>query len=259
MFEAASAASQHASEVVIGNEPVIADAPVLVEDASSKISEVAGKASHQASEAVLGTSQPKHQSVYSAAKDKADQMASDVSEAVIGTPAPVHQSVISEVSEGARSAGSAISGVVAGSSTPVTESASSAADEAMSSISSVASEATTKAKKVYGGAMAQAVKEQKPILDDVVEDDDDVTYSEKLQSLISQAGDRYADITKAVEEAIVKPTTTQGTVESASSVANQQYLKALSAASSALYGTQQRTVESATSVASDKWSEAVAA
>ena len=257
--EAASEASKHASEVVLGNEPVIANEPVLIEEATSQVSEAISKASQQASEAVLGTPQPKHESVYSAAKDKVEQAVSDASEAVIGTPAPVYQSVASEISKSAELAESAISDALVGSSTPLTESVSSSADEAISSISSVASEATKKARKVYGGAMAQDVKGQMPILEDVIDDDSNVAYSERLQSLISQAGDRYAEITKAVEEAVRRPTTTQGSVKSASSIASEQYLKALSAASRALYGTEQAAVESATSIVSDKWSDAVAA
>lgn len=244
VVDAAREAAKHASEAVIGNEPVIANEPVLVKTATSQVSEAGSKAFKQASEAVVGTPQPKHESIYSAAKENADKAASGASEAVVGTPAPIHETVASIASASVESAASVLSEAAAGSS---------------SSASSVTSEAPQQAKKVYGGAMAQEVKGQKPILDDVIDDESDATYSNKMQSMISQAGNRYADITKAVEEALVKATSTQGTVESASSVANEQYLKALSAASSALYGPEQGTVESATSVAADKWSEAVAA
>ena len=105
--------------------------------------------------------------------------------------------------------------------------------------------------------MAQKVGQQKPILDDIV--DEDSSYSEKVQSIVDQAGDRYAEITKAVSEALSQPAKTQGTVESVSSVADEKYSSALVAASSALYGTQQGTAESITSVAAEKYSEAVAA
>jgi hypothetical protein len=66
------------------------------------------------------------------------------------------------------------------------------------------------------------------------------------------------DVTKAVSEALMKATT-QGTVESASSVADDKYSQALEAASIALYGSQTGVVESATSVAAEKYSEAVEA
>ena len=165
--------------------------------------------------------QPDADSVFAAAKDKAGQVSEQASEAFIVTNTPVHESVMSEAS---------------------------------TSASSVASEAS---KKVYGGAMAQAVKEQKPILDDLV--DEDATYSEQMQGMVDQAGERYADVTRAVSEALFQATKTQGTAESVTSVASEQYSKALEAASSALYGTQQGSAESVTSVAAAKYSEAVAA
>lgn len=165
--------------------------------------------------------QPDADSVFAAAKDKAGQVSEQASEAFIGTNTPVYESVMSEAS---------------------------------TSASSVASEAS---KKVYGGAMAQAVKEQKPILDDLV--DEDATYSEQMQGMVDQAGERYADVTRAVSEALFQATKTQGTAESVTSVASEQYSKALEAASSALYGTQQGSAESITSVAAAKYSEAVTA
>lgn len=215
----ASDAASSASSAVVGT------APGLVEQASSRIVDVASGASERASEGIVGTPKPKADSIVSAAKDKANQIASEASETIVGTPAPA-------------------------------ESASSGASSVISSASSVASQAS---KKVYGGAMAQNVGEQKPILDDVFSDDDDATYSEKLQSVVNQAGDRFADVTKAVSEALMKAGTTQGTVESASSVADEQYSKALAAASSVLYGTETGAVESATSVAVGKYAQAVEA
>ena len=59
--------------------------------------------------------------------------------------------------------------------------------------------------------------------------------------------------------ALLGPSRTQGSVESASSVASEQYAKALAAASSVLYGTEQPAVESATSVAAQKYAQAVTA
>jgi len=244
-FDAASTTSSK----VIGTEPG------MVEKASSKVSEVVSAASEQASEAVIGTPQPKSESIVSAAKDKANQMASDASEAIIGTPAPNYETVASQVSEKADSSAGDMSDALSKSSSMLAASASSSGEVISSKASSMASKAS---KKVYGGAMAQEVKGQKPIMDETF-DEEDATYSEKMQSMVNQAGDKYADITKAVSEAILKATSTQGSVESASSVADEQYSKALAAASSVLYGTQQGTVESATSVASEKWADAVAA
>ena len=215
--EKASNAVSSASSAAIGTEPG------LPQQASSSVVHAFSDASERASEAVVGTPQPKTESIVSAAKDKANQMVSDASEIVGGTPAP-------------------------------TGSASNVPGSVTSEVSSVASQAS---KKVFGGAMAQIVGEQKPILDDVFSDDDDATYSEKMQSMVNQAGNRFADVTKAVSEALLKATKTQGTVQSASSVADAQYSKALAAASSVLYGTETGAVQSATSVAAGKYAQAV--
>ena len=107
--------------------------------------------------------------------------------------------------------------------------------------------------------MAQEVKGQMPIFDDVITDDENSTYSEKMQNIVSQAGDNYADITRAVSEALLKATSTPGAIETATSLANEQYSSAIAAASSALYGTQPGTGESISSVASGKYAQAVAA
>ena len=217
--EKASDAALSVSSAAVGTEPGV------IELASSHVMGAASGASERVSEAVVGTTKPKAESVVSAAKDKADQISSGARKIVDGTPAPA-------------------------------ESASSGASSVISSGSSVASQAS---KKVYGGAMAQKVGEQKPILDDVFNDDDDATYSEKIQSMVNQAGDKFADVTKAVSEAIMQAKTTQGTVESASSVADEQYSKALAAASNILYGTETGAVESATSIAAGKYAQAVQA
>lgn len=221
--QAAAAAASSASSVVAGTTPG------YVEQANSRVAEA--------------SAQPNIESIVAAAKDKAQQVSGQASEAFIGTHTPAHESIASEVSKSVSAASSVVSNAVPKSSTPGSESA--------SSVVSAAS------KKVYGGAMAQAVKEQNPILDDVV--DEDATYSEKMQNIIGEAGDRYADVTRAVSEALLKATSTQGTAESVTSLANEQYSKALAAASSALYGTQQGAAESMTSVAAEKYSEAVAA
>ena len=246
----ASNAVSSASSAIIGTEPGVA------EQATSKAAEAASVVSERASEAIIGTQQSLPKSVVSAAKDKANQAASAASEAVIGTPLPAHDSIASQISGSAVAASSAISEAVSGSSTPATVSVASLANSASSSASSVASKVS---KKVYGGAMAQKVGgERKPILDDAINDEDDSTYSEAMQKLVNQAGDRYAAVTNAVSEAL-KATSTQGTGESVSSVADDQYTKALAAASSVLYGTQQGTAESITSMASEKFVQAIEA
>ena len=238
--KAASDTASSASSLVVGSEPGV------VERLSSKFSD----ASSSASDSVVGTPAPGAEYL-SSAKDKAAEKAKDASIAAVGTSTPAYESVASQASLSASSAASVISEGVAGSST---QGVSGAAGSASSSAASVVSKASS---KVFAGAMAQKVGERKPILDDVV--DDDTTYSEKIQSMVEQAGDKYADITKAVSEALMGPASTQGSVESMSSVADAQYSSALAAASSVLYGTQQGTAESVTSVAAGKYAEAVAA
>ena len=223
---------------------------------SAPMEETLSSASTKISEAIMGTPQPMAESVVSAASKKADEAAHGASEAIMGTPAPAYQSIASEVSKSVLSASSAISDAISPSSAPLSETAASIASSVSASASSAASQAS---KKVFGGAMAQEVKERIPILDDFVNEDDDSTYSEQIQSIISQAGDSYADVTKAVVEALGLSTQTQGSVESATSLASEQYSSALAAASKAIYGTQQGTGELVSSVASSRYSDAVAA
>ena len=250
-----SAGTQKADDAASSaSSQVIASEQGKVKQASSKVLEAGSLASDKVSVVVAGTPQPKPESVVSAVSEKAGGMVNQASEAIIGTPEPVHESVASEVSKSVASAASAVSDVVSGSSTPLTKSVSSVASSASSSASSIASSAS---KRVFSGAMAQDAGQRQPILDDVISDDDRMAYSEKIQSMVNQAGDRYADVTRAVSEALLKATSTQGTVEGVTSVANEKYSSALAAASSVLYGTQQGTAESVTSMASDKYASAV--
>ncbi|KAL9068412.1 MAG: hypothetical protein Q9157_006511 [Trypethelium eluteriae] len=142
----------------------------------------------------------------------------------------------------------------------------SAVSEASDSVVSVASaasetpasEISESAQKVMGGAMAQSVSgDGQPILDDII--DEGASYSEKLQSILSGVGDQATDLTKAISEAMLSATSTQGTVESVTSLASEQYLKALSAASSALYGPEKGAAEEFGSAASDRYAQAVTA
>jgi hypothetical protein len=160
------------------------------------------------------------QSVVSAASKKADNDASIASEAIIGTPSPVAESANSVVSDG------------------------------NSKVSSAASKASN---KVWGGASAGFVEARSIIYDD------DSSFSEKMQSIIGEAGGRWADVTDAVSEALLKPSSTQGSAASVTSLAKDQYESAIAAASRALYGTEQGTGESITSVATERYSQAIAA
>jgi DNA anti-recombination protein RmuC len=105
--------------------------------------------------------------------------------------------------------------------------------------------------------MAEQVPTRHIIFEDVVEDSDDTSFSEKLQSMANEAGERYSDMTKAVSEALLGPTSTQ-TVH-VTKLAAEKYSSALSAASVALYGTEKGTGESVSSVVASRYSDAVAA
>jgi hypothetical protein len=211
--------------------------------------------SSQVSDAVHGSSTPLSESIASSAK----VLSSQASEAILGSSTPLAESIGSSISEVVSDASSKASGAILGSSTPVTESIASAAKSA----SSAASAAYESPKKVFGGANAQVLAEAKEVVfDEPLDDDEDEngpTYSDKVQNIVADAGDRAAELSRAVSEALLGATTTQGTVESATSLANEQYQRALAAASSVLYGTQQPAVESATSVASERFAQAVTA
>ena len=241
---------QLTSQVVEG----VRSASQMASDSLDGAGNAASTASESVSEAVMGTPQSKPESFISVASEKAKDAVSGASESVMGTSTPAYESSASQASESASEAASSVSDAVFSSSASIADKASSSASVVSSSAASMASKAS---KKVYGGAMAQEVKAQKPIMDEII--DEETTFSEKVQSVADSAGEQFADATKAVSEAIFGVTKTKGTVESASSVADEQYSKALAAASSVLYGTQQGTVESASSVASGKYAQAVAA
>ncbi|KAF1931480.1 uncharacterized protein M421DRAFT_98626 [Didymella exigua CBS 183.55] len=214
-----------------------------VEDASSKVSE-----------AVVGSETPVSESVASSIKSVASDassklfgVSSKVSSSLVDSKTPLAQSVVAQASSEASEI--AIDGA---------SSVSSGASEAASSASSAVSAESPK--KVWGGVAAQVLVEaREPVFDHVIEDDEGENYSAKLQSIVADAGDRAAELTRAVSEALLGATKTQGSVESATSLASEQYAKAIAAASKALYGTQQQPLESATSVASVKFADAVTA
>jgi hypothetical protein len=261
-------AAQQVMENVEGASSQVAEAiqgssTPLSESIASSAKSVYSEASSQASEAIQGSSTPLAESIASSVKEAASKASSQVSEAVSGSSTPLAESVASSVQDAASQISSKASEAIQG--TPSSESllskASSKASEVIDDTASKASAAYESPKKVWGGANAQILAEAKEIvLEQPLDDDDeDDTYSSKLQSVVADAGDRAAEISRAVSEALLGATTTQGTVESASSVASEQYAKALAAASSALYGTEQPAVESATSVVADKYAQAVTA
>ncbi|KEQ67473.1 uncharacterized protein M437DRAFT_37523, partial [Aureobasidium melanogenum CBS 110374] len=217
----------------------------------------------------------------SGASSAASQASSSVASIVSSVSAP---SIVSEASSSIASvvssvsapsivseASSSIASVVSSASAPsivseASSSISSVAQQGSSSASSVASQVSESvsnaseqaSKKVWGGAMAQAVPSERSIVldDDIV--DDEYTYSSKLQDILGKAGSQASQLTQAVQDAM-KPAPTQGSVESVTSLASEQYERALSAASSVIFGTEQGVGESLSSVASDRYASAVSA
>ncbi|KAF2867420.1 hypothetical protein BDV95DRAFT_610816 [Massariosphaeria phaeospora] len=234
--------------------------------AQEAVENVEGVAS-KASEAVLGSETPATESVVSVAKASISEVSSKLSESIIGTKPPATESVASEVKRQASAASSKASEAVVGGAFNVKSGASQAAEkveavaeEGKKKAQQAAASASQAPKKVMGGAMAQVLAEAKQVVfDEPIDDDDDDTYTEKVQNVAAEAGDRAADISRAVSEALFGPAKTQGSIESVTSLASGQYAKALAAASTALYGTDQPAVESATSVASDKFAQAFTA
>lgn len=287
---AASAAKELARLKDVGKWKVAAhdssdnfDTRVMPPPAVSAASEVAENL-QAAGENILGTSQDAVESLVSQATDaaastaesiisQATDAAKEASSTILGEtskgPVEIVSSTISSAAsiasesaslatdafgKSAASAGESVIPVVpdiADSSSLPRESAANAASSSVSSVASAAS------KMVFSGAMAQKVTSTGPILDDIIENSEDSAYSERMQSVINDAGDRYADVTKAVSEALFG--TSQGTVERATSLASEQYSSALAAASSVLYGSTPGTGESIASVVSAKYSDAVAA
>ncbi|CAO2652101.1 Nn.00g003840.m01.CDS01 [Neocucurbitaria sp. VM-36] len=235
--------------------------PVRVFKATQQVKDNIEDAASQVSEAIQGTSTPLTESIASSVQEALSEASSQAAEVVQGTSTPLSESIASSVSSGLSEASSQASEVLQGSSSSA-EDVLSKASEAATDSASKASVAYDQPKKVFGGANAQILAEAKQVIfDEPLDDDDDDadTYSEKLQGVIAGAGDQAAELSRAVSEALLGPSKTQGTVESVTSLASEQYAQALAAASSVLYGTKQPAVESATSVAADKFAQAVTA
>jgi len=210
----------------------------------------------QASSSIIGTQQGSAESIVSVVKETASSLADQASSSIVGTSQGSIESIASVISASASSLSDDISSSISSGSSKI-GSASSSVESSASSSASKAS--NTPVKKVWGGAEAQFVEARQIVFDDVVVDSDEDTYSEKIQSMASLAGDKFADITNAVSAAMLAETKTGGNVATVTILAAEKYSSALSAASVALYGTTQGTVESISSIASGRYADAVAA
>lgn len=269
----ASSLSDKASSSIIGTQQRSAESVASVKASASSIVD-------QASSSVIGTPQGSDESIVSVSSESASSLSAKASSSVIGTVPGVGEKASSSIkssasvlSKSASSLSDAVSTsissgssqaskgasnaskLIKSASSSVSSSVSKSASDASSSISSAASStSSTASKKVWSGAMAQFVEARQIVYEDIVDDSDDETFSEKLASMAREAGDRYSDITKAVSEAFLKPTSTGG--PTVTKLAMEKYSSAISAASVALYGTEQGTGES---VASSRYFDAVSA
>lgn len=131
-------------------------------------------------------------------------------------------------------------------------------DVASSTIQETSTESQSPSSKIWGGASAQVLTEQQPILE-IVDYDEEKKFTEQIQHLASEAGERYAEATKAVSEALFGPSSTPNLGDKAASVASDQYSRAFAAASSILYGTAPGPGEQFASAAFEKYQQAVVA
>ncbi|SMQ48641.1 unnamed protein product [Zymoseptoria tritici ST99CH_3D7] len=226
----AESAATEISKKVIGTESGISDSAT---DAASSVSSAAKDAASSASSAVFGGGA-------SDASAKVAEASKSASSIVDAPPA-------SKASSSAASVASQVSSALPD------------AEEIAASAESIASKASEAPKKVWGGAMAQVIVEaREPILDDDIVDGDG-SYSASILSMVDVAQDYASELTKAVEDALKGAAPTQGTVESVTSLASEQYESALAAASSALFGTTQNAAERGTSIAHEQYLSAVTA
>ena len=275
----ASSAASRASEAAVGG-----DQPA-VESATNKARVSASSASSAASQAVVGSSSGISDSATDAASKASEQaMDSDtgipqgISKSLSAmieenagsqTLGPKAASILSEgkakkeaASKSAASGGSEASASAQDVIDEISSSVSSAAAEAFSSGSSLTHEASATAssgsRKVFAGANAQVIVEaREPILDDVV--DDDAAFSERVQAMVDGVKDQASYLTQVVEDAFKPVTSTQGSVESVTSLASEQYESAMAAASSVLFGTQDSIVEKGSEAARMQYLSAVTA
>ena len=264
----ASVASNSASSIAAKmSSSVIGAEPGVVEKTSSSIYSAASAVSEAIPVEEVQSSASSLSSVASSSLSSGSSKAAKSASSMSSSASSAASSASSSLSTDASSASSKASKSASSVSKDASSSSSSASNKASQSASSIPKDAgssvspasVTASKKVLGGAMAQFVEAKQIIYEDILDDDDNSSYSEKIQSMASKAGNKFSDITQAVSEALFGPTSTQGSVGSVTSLAAEQYSKALSAASVAYYGTQQGTGESIASVASSRYADAVAA
>lgn len=232
-----SVASEQAEKIASSVSSSVEDAATAASEVVDSLTDSVTEAASQVSEAAV----PSEKGIDESISSSLSSMIED--NALSKSLGPKAESVLSEGSAKKESASKSVESAAS----QASKSGSSLADDVSSSLSSANSEAENTAsslaesassvgekatKKVFAGANAQVLVEaREPILDDIV--DDEASYSERLQSLFK---DQAAAISQAVDDALHPVTSTQGTVESITSVASEQYESAVAAASSVLFG-----------------------
>ena len=229
LAEAGSSIAASASSAAENVKSYASEVSESVASAASSVSSAVAGSSQGSAESFVSAAQASVESVVSVAQASAGSLAEKASSAVVGTSQGTVESASSVVSESASS---------------LLEKASSSAEEVLETVSSVVSSATN------------VIKNAVPNPSSVSDEQD--TYSEKIQSLADEAGDRLGDVTKAMSEALLQQST-QGNVESATSVAAEQYSSVLAAASAAVHGKEKGAAENMASVVSQKYAEASSA
>lgn len=277
---AAVPASEAADSIASALSAAEPSTPSSVESVVSDISESAASAASSASSAVAGTPSGGSDSATDSASSAIIGTESSVTDSATDSALSISKSLSPKAAsilaagkakkEAASDSASSVSGeaaaTYAAAADNVQETLGNVVDDASSRVSSVssvaseqASEASEKASsKVFLGANAQVLVEARdPILDGAV--DDDMSYSERLQSVLDGAAEQASALTQAVADAMRPSTTAEGVVESASSLASEQYESAIAAASSVLFGPQKDAVEQGTEAAKAQYESAVTA
>lgn len=201
-----------------------------LEAMSSKLSSQVQDAVSGASSAVLGSPTGSVESIVSAVTNQlADSSAS--ARSIVGNAASHVQDSAGSATAAAKSRQQKLSSVVADTIDSVSQHAKSLSSHLLSSVSSSSSNI-----RVAGGAMAQAVPNREIVLDHVIEEPKESSYSDAMQNMVNDASDGAQVLTRAIKDALSKQSLHQP-LQSASSVAAEQYASAMAAASSVLYGT----------------------
>lgn len=231
--------SEVSKSVVSASSSILSGDASIVHETASSLSSVAADMQSRGAEEV--------ESIKSEASKSAEAEASAASESVISIGA----SASSFDTDVPISAASSIADAVISSVSSLEEEVTSLAGEEASVVSSKVASATS---RVFAGAMAQAVPEQKPVFDEPLDAEDEEGF---FDDLLSSGWQELTSMTKAVEEAIYGKTAS-GAQASATRVASDIYQSALDAASSIFYGAKP-TGNSAARFASEKYDDAVSA